>query len=450
MIHPDLIGVRTLIFDMDGTLMRSGDLATSALRGGLEEFYRRRGEIMPERSDEELRAGIGQPAHEFYSNLLDLRHRSGWRELHSIIFEREKAWLESHRITYPGAVKTLQSLKQRGYHLALVSNCSSHYLQVALASQGFGRYFERAVCIGDVPGATKTDLVADVVRDLGGPAVVIGDRDYDIEAAKANGLPAVGALYGYGGRDELLGTDTWVEDVRDLAYLFYPLRELATRFAIQAGKRLRLDRPIVVGLSGVHPSLTGELAQLLTTEIADNKITVSHLRLERHRVVTTASSADRWITESYPWRRLGEEVLQAARAGRIDTSWPVTSGQTIGEQKPYRGRPGSIVLVEGPFLYGAHLEGEFDYSIWVDTPVPAVPRQIKKSWRSWVDRQVRIGVKRAEAGSEADQSIARDLEQWDRQGEAVAKEFLRFAFPGEMADILVDGNRLEQGRLLKG
>jgi phosphoglycolate phosphatase len=47
---------------------------------------------------------------------------------------------------------------------------------------------------------------------------MIGDRDQDIDGAKANGLQSVGVLWGYGSRDELMnaGADYLVSTPLDI------------------------------------------------------------------------------------------------------------------------------------------------------------------------------------------------------------------------------------------
>ena len=57
--------------------------------------------------------------------------------------------------------------------------------------------------------------VSDIYRD----AAMVGDRRFDIEAAKNLGLLAVGALYGYGTREELeqAGADHIAEKPEDIA-----------------------------------------------------------------------------------------------------------------------------------------------------------------------------------------------------------------------------------------
>lgn len=48
--------------------------------------------------------------------------------------------------------------------------------------------------------------------------VMVGDRKYDVEGAKRNGIDSVGVLYGFGDREELerAGADAIAETVADL------------------------------------------------------------------------------------------------------------------------------------------------------------------------------------------------------------------------------------------
>ena len=55
----------------------------------------------------------------------------------------------------------------------------------------------------------KADVISHLIDKLGenekSSILMIGDRDQDIEGAKANGLHCVGVLWGYGSNDELMG-----------------------------------------------------------------------------------------------------------------------------------------------------------------------------------------------------------------------------------------------------
>ena len=66
----------------------------------------------------------------------------------------------------------------------------------------------------------KSETVARALESLGArDAVVVGDRVYDVDAARANGLRVIGVTWGIGDRDELRGADLVVERPAELASL---------------------------------------------------------------------------------------------------------------------------------------------------------------------------------------------------------------------------------------
>ena len=75
----------------------------------------------------------------------------------------------------------------------------------------------------DRASARKGSVVADALHRSGtdGPAVMVGDRRFDVAGAHENGLPAIGVLYGYGGREELenAGADYLAADLHELKQL---------------------------------------------------------------------------------------------------------------------------------------------------------------------------------------------------------------------------------------
>ena len=82
--------------------------------------------------------------------------------------------------------------------------------------------FELSSCFefvdgGDV-GIAKRSQLAELLRTgaIDSRAVMIGDRDVDIEAADANGLRGVGVLWGFGGAAELSGAMRLLESPADL------------------------------------------------------------------------------------------------------------------------------------------------------------------------------------------------------------------------------------------
>jgi phosphoglycolate phosphatase len=442
MIHPDLAGARTLIFDMDGTLISSGKIAKHSLRKGLSKFYQSIGEPVPEYTEEELLSGIGAPSEVFFRDLLDARNKHRWEEFRAVILEQEKEHLAKERITFPGAINTLETLVKRGYQLALVSNCGSEYLQAILDTQNLRKYFVKAICIGDRDGSTKTELVAEVAAELGGKTALIGDRGYDVDAGTANGLPVVGALYGYGSREELSGTATWVEDIRHLLFIFNPLRELAARIAAEANRLRPIDRPFVVALESPHAGLSFPLSQHLLNELADLNIPAAHFHLENYLQNGSSLNGTDWIASSYPWATV-DDLLEQRMSGKIDVQLPQNGTQP---GRPLRARAGAVVLIEGDFLSGNWVENSFDYHVKLEADSSTISR-ILKSDKS-IDRQSKlVGALKIPAEFV---NPSNQLDEWTSSRASIREAYLsngrltNDSIPG----MTINGNALEIGKIL--
>jgi phosphoglycolate phosphatase len=81
------------------------------------------------------------------------------------------------------------------------------YASRIVAYFGLDRSIERAFGAElDGTHAEKPSLIAYALAESGtdpDQAVMLGDRKHDVIGARANGLPCIGAVWGYGGADEL-------------------------------------------------------------------------------------------------------------------------------------------------------------------------------------------------------------------------------------------------------
>ena len=96
-----------------------------------------------------------------------------------------------------------------------------------MSSQNFNldQYLEGVYGCDD--GKSKTELVEELLEVEGLSkleTVMIGDRSYDIEAGKKNGVRTIGVLWGYGSRQELeeAGADSIVSTVKILREVIMP------------------------------------------------------------------------------------------------------------------------------------------------------------------------------------------------------------------------------------
>lgn len=108
---------------------------------------------------------------------------------------------------YPGVVAMLDGLRQAGHTMCIATSKRRDFAERVIDYLGL-RGYVRGI-YGAIPGGAldhKQDLLAHIlaVEHLAAATcVMVGDRLHDVEAAKFNAIRSIGALWGYGGRDEL-------------------------------------------------------------------------------------------------------------------------------------------------------------------------------------------------------------------------------------------------------
>jgi phosphoglycolate phosphatase len=108
---------------------------------------------------------------------------------------------------YPGVVAMLDGLRDAGYTMCIATSKRRDFAERVIDFLGLRAYLRGVY--GAVPDGTldrKQDLLVHILaaEDLtAASCTMVGDRYHDIEAAKANAIRSIGALWGYGGREEL-------------------------------------------------------------------------------------------------------------------------------------------------------------------------------------------------------------------------------------------------------
>lgn len=127
---------------------------------------------------------------------------------------------------YPGIPEMLQALNSKGMFLGVASSKPTVFVRQILEHFQIARYFK--VVVGselDGTRVNKEEVVAEALKQLFGDKPVepdqvymIGDRRFDTEGAKAQGIESVGVTYGYGSMEELKEskTDYIVRSVEEL------------------------------------------------------------------------------------------------------------------------------------------------------------------------------------------------------------------------------------------
>ena len=186
-----------IIFDLDGTLW---DSAAQIVDGWNIAFEKHGYE--PVASIAKLKALMGLPMEDIMEALIpNLPAKERDSILKKCCEEEEKLLLLNGGILYPNLVECLEQLMAKGYHLYIVSNCQSGYIETFLSFHCLWDYFDDKECPGDSNMLKAENIRLIIERNNLDTAIYVGDirKDY-IASAKAN-VPFILANYGFGNND---------------------------------------------------------------------------------------------------------------------------------------------------------------------------------------------------------------------------------------------------------
>ena len=207
-----------ILFDLDGTIVRSDLGITKGVQKSLEHFG-----IYEELDD--LKKFVGPPMVESYTNFYGFsleQYKEALDVFHDYyrtvgIFECE---------LYDGIEEMLNSLSKE-YKLYVATSKPEREAKRVIEHFGLDKYF---TFVGGSDGdfntkrATKTAVIEYVLETNKimdrSYAIMVGDKSHDIVGASNAGLKSVGVLYGYGDLEEFEGANYIVKNVEDLRDMF--------------------------------------------------------------------------------------------------------------------------------------------------------------------------------------------------------------------------------------
>lgn len=212
---------KLVIFDLDGTLVDTVPDIAVALNAALADLD------LPAVSETETRRWVGNGARVLCGRAIARSEQdTADRQLAHALLERflrryaERA-CHASRI-YDGAAETLRWLRSRGCVLACVTNKPMEHTEILLDALALRGCFD-LVLGGDSLPSKKPDPLPlleclrhfDVAPD---DALMVGDSDNDVAAARAAGIDCACVTYGYSqGRDvRALGATFVIASLHDL------------------------------------------------------------------------------------------------------------------------------------------------------------------------------------------------------------------------------------------
>ena len=214
----DIVG-----FDLDGTLLDTfrdlGAAVNHALDlGGFDP--------VPVESSKDL---IGGGAKIMLARALEAQGGMPDDAFHALYKKMLAYYAENnavHSAPYPGARDVVAKLAARGVKVAVVTNKFEDFARSILSQLDFLAPFETVIG-GDSLGKgadgrylskpAPDPLIAARERCGGGRFAFVGDSTYDVKAARAAGVPVIGAAYGYCDKPpHELGADAVIDSLAGL------------------------------------------------------------------------------------------------------------------------------------------------------------------------------------------------------------------------------------------
>jgi len=193
-----------IFLDLDGTLLDPMEGITLSIQHALRELGM---EDVPEQ--DELTWCIGPSLWSSFSVLLgehaDLDEAVGlYRERYT-----DEGMYEAE--VYDGIGEMLMSLRETGLPLFIATSKPHSYANTIVDHFGIGQLID-GLFGSELDGthSDKAELLAHALAETGADplrSLMIGDRLFDIEGARANEIRSIGALWGYGGLEELREAD---------------------------------------------------------------------------------------------------------------------------------------------------------------------------------------------------------------------------------------------------
>ena len=205
-----------LIFDLDGTISDPFDGIYRSFNFALRTHG------LNEVAESAVAALIGPPLDEGFRTLLPGASEAQIVDLVSSYRERYAQVGFSENSLYPGITEAFAGLAESGVRLGVCTSKRVDFAEQILTLFEVRHYFD-FVDGGDV-GIKKSQQLQGLLKsgDITRLSIMIGDRGVDILSAHANGLSAVGVLWGYGSEAELnaAGAEVTIGTVDELSSLF--------------------------------------------------------------------------------------------------------------------------------------------------------------------------------------------------------------------------------------
>ena len=123
--------IKTIYFDYDGTLHDSIKIYAPAFKKAYDFLVENNYAKKRLWRDEEIAKWLGYTSNEMWKNFME---------------EMENQILAGNAVLYDGALDVLKQLKNKGYNLIFLSNCSINYMELSNKVFNLNLFFNDMIC----------------------------------------------------------------------------------------------------------------------------------------------------------------------------------------------------------------------------------------------------------------------------------------------------------------
>ena len=267
-----------ILFDLDGTISDPKQGICGCVQYALRSFGIEEPEL------DRLEPFIGPPLAESFMKYYNFTAEQA-QEAVEKYRERFSVTGKYENVLYPGMGALLHDLKASGATLAIASSKPTVYVEDILVHFGIREYFD--IVVGselDGRRVHKEEVVAEVLSQLAARGesdpdkmVMIGDRSFDVEGAKAIGAHCIAVSYGYAQPGELenAGAEIIVRDVEGLRSVLLGGTQAGS--STQAGRDTQAGNSAATGSNTLSERYRGSAAK---TKTKSGKTSKFSLRLQ--------------------------------------------------------------------------------------------------------------------------------------------------------------------------
>lgn len=195
---------KLVVFDLDGTLNRTECYAVPAMLEALNDFG------ITSFNEQDIQNTFGardeDTIKKFFGDKAGIYEQEYWQK---VDWYSKTKYINCYK-TYEDVLILLEKLKTKGYLLAICSNADLSYIKFVSDKLLISEYVDFYQPLEK--NLTKDDTLKLLLNKVSpDKAVMVGDRYFDMKAARSNNIPFIGCLYGFGEKGELNGAEILVK-----------------------------------------------------------------------------------------------------------------------------------------------------------------------------------------------------------------------------------------------